>query len=440
MPATPRPTASSDLAIKELKELGKYAEGSIGGLFLQVTATSKTWRLKFRLNGTEGLFTIGKFPDINWEEACKRGQEARTSVALGIHPLKAKAAKKEQQRAQEANTFHRIAEQWLEFRSDLAPKTRSGHVGVLKNHLYPVVADVPVTEIVVRHVRLVLERLATSPTMASQSLTLMRMILGYAMDRELVSQNVAIGRKGLLPKHKTEHHAALVTPEDLTEYLRRLNNFVAYNDSVISALWLLVLLPVRPAELTNMKWEQLDLDKAEWRFVASKTGQAQIIPLPTQAVGQLRLIREHSLAMNSRGIPNTAPFGKTAASETFDTPTWVFPSSGKFGVPISADTLLVRIRTGLGYPRGTITSHGFRSSFSSLGREVLEIDPIVLELCIGHRMPGTSGLGATYARTHLLAQRREAMQKWADYVEALWEVATREQRHGPEGDGFIMPK
>ncbi|MNR26415.1 putative prophage CPS-53 integrase [compost metagenome] len=79
----------------------------------------------------------------------------------------------------------------------------------------------------------------------------------------------------------------------------------------------------------------------------------------------------------------------------------------------------MRIRTGLGYERDAITSHGFRSTFRSLGEEELHLDRIVLELCLGHQMPGA--LGATYARAQLLDQRREAMQKWADYVEGLWD-------------------
>lgn len=412
------------LIIKEGK-LGKHSEGSVKGLFLQVSSTSQLWRFKFSLEGKEGLLALGVYPDITISKARELAQEARAAVAAGAHPLKAKTAKelaeREEQRAKESNTFEKVAEQWLELNSHLKPKTLAGHRGALNNHLSPVVGDLPVTDITVRHVRTILERLASSPTMARYALTLLRTILGHAMDNELVSQNVAIGRQGLLKKHKTKHHAALETPGDLSEFLRRLNNYVAYNDPVVSALWLLVLLPVRPAELTAMKWEQIDFHKAEWRFVVPKTGQPLIVPLPNQAVAQLRALQEHSQALNRKGMPNTAPFGKTAASEAVDPPTWVFPSTGKFGVPISADTLLVRIRTGLGYERGTITSHGFRSSWRTIGHEVLGIDPIVLELCLGHRMPGA--LGATYARAQLLDQRREAMQKWADYIEKLWTLA-----------------
>lgn len=410
------------LIIKELQKPGKYSEGTIRGLYLQVSSTSQLWRFKFLLDGKEGLFAIGAYPDISIAKARELAQEARTAVANGIPPKRARAIKEEAQRIQEGWIFTKVAEQWLEFNAGLAPKTLSGHRGALKNHLYPVVGNMPVADITVSQVKTILDRLAHSPTMARYSLTLLRMILDHAMNHELVDKNVAVGRSGLLKKHKTVHRAALESPEDLTEFLRRLNNFVAYNDSVISALWMLVLLPVRPAELAAMKWEQIDLDKAEWRFVVPKTGQPLIVPLPTQAVGQLRALQEHSRALNKKAVPNSSPFGITAASEQIDPPTWVFPSAAKFGVPISADTLLVRIRTGLGYERGTITSHGFRSTFRTLGHEILKIDPIVLELCLGHRMPGA--LGATYARAQLLDQRREAMQKWADYIEELWAEVT----------------
>ncbi|MNF70591.1 putative prophage CPS-53 integrase [compost metagenome] len=416
--------ASNDEVIKQLTEAGRYPEGDIKGLYLQVSATSKLWRFKYRLFGVEGLYAVGKWPDINHAKACELAQEARTSVANGIAPLKTKMARLEALRLQESWTFKKVAEEWLEFNSGLAPKTLSGHRGVLKNHLLPVVGELPVADITFSHVKAVLNRLASSTIMASYSLRLMRMVLDYAMNNlELLKENVAAGRKSLLKKHKTTHHAALETPKELSEFLRRLNDYAAYNDPVISALWLLVMLPVRPAELTDMKWEQVDLDTTfEWRYTVSKTGQAHIVPLPTQAVAQLRALREHSLWLGRKGATAAPPFGKTAASESVEPTGWVFPSSGKFGRPISADTLLVRIRTGLGYARGTVSSHGFRTTFRSLGHGVLKLDPIVMELCLGHQMPGA--LGATYARAQLLDQRREAMQEWANYVEELWTAAT----------------
>jgi integrase len=416
--------ADSDDVIKQLNEVGRHPEGTIKGLYLQVTATSKLWRFKYRLFGVEGLYAVGKWPDINHAKACELAQEARTSVANGIAPLKTKTARLEALRASQQWTFKKVAEEWLEFNSGLAPKTLSGHRGALKNHLYLTLGELPVADIKFSHVRTILTGLTASPTMASYSLRLLRMVLDYAMNNlDLLKENVAAGRKSLVKKHKTAHHAALETPRELSEFLRRLNNYVAHNDPVISALWLMVLLPVRPAELTTMRWEQVDLDDAfEWRYTVSKTGQAHIVPLPNQAVGLLRGLKEHSLWLARKGTGVPSPFGKTGNGDATPATGWVFPSSGKFGRPIAADTLLVRIRTGLGYERGVVTSHGFRSTFRTLGHEVLKLDPIVLELSLGHRMPGA--LGATYARAQLLDQRRLAMQKWADYVEELWTSAT----------------
>ncbi|MNP63939.1 hypothetical protein D3C76_1593940 [compost metagenome] len=76
----------------------------------------------------------------------------------------------------------------------------------------------------------------------------------------------------------------------------------------------------------------------------------------------------------------------------------------------------------LGYSEDELTAHGFRSTFRSLGHEALNLDPMALELSLGHRMPGP--LGETYARTQLLPQRRVLMQKWTDFVESLCVEAT----------------
>ncbi|MFV9651133.1 MULTISPECIES: hypothetical protein [Pseudomonas] len=38
-----------------------------------------------------------------------------------------------------------------------------------------------------------------------------------------------------------------------------------------AALRLLVMLPVRPGELVQMRWEDVDLGGADWRYVVGKT-------------------------------------------------------------------------------------------------------------------------------------------------------------------------
>jgi integrase len=418
-----KPLADSEASIADILDsggTGKFSEGSIKGLFLYIDHGAPKWRLKRPLHGTEVLYSIGVYPDISVDEARRQAQLACDDIAQGIHPKVGRDARMEEERNKAAWTFAKLAEQWMERHAHLKPKTIAGRRGVLKNHLLPVVGNLHVKDIAVRHIRAILDRIEDSPTMQRESLRLLAKVLAYAMDHDLVTQNVAIGREGLLDaKPKTRHHPGLVKEDELVDYIRRLNNLGnSGNDCAISALWLLLLLPARPSELCAMRWSQIDLQKSEWTYTVPKTGLEHTVPLPNQAMAQLNGIRDYSQAVNQRAVLSASPFGRFAADEAPTTPDWVFPSTGTFGQHIASETLLRRLRSDLDYPVGAITGHGFRSTFRSLGEEVLEIDPLLLELQLGHRMPGS--LGATYARSRLLPQRREAMQKWADYIERLY--------------------
>ncbi len=421
-----KPLADSDASIAVILasgERGKFPEGSITGLHLLIDAGAPKWRLKCFLHGKEIPFAIGVYPDVSIDEARRQARSAKADIAQGLHPTVARDARKEEERAKAGWTFEKVAEQWMKRHAHLKPKTIAGRRGVLKNHLLPVVGKLHVKNITVGHVRTILERIDDSPVMQRESLRLMSKILAHAMSHEYVTQNVAIGREDMLDaKPKTKHHAGLVKEDDLVDYIRRLDALGnSGSDCAVSALWLLLLIPARPSELCAMRWGQIDFAKAEWTYEVPKTGQLHTVPLPPQALAQLNNLRDYSRAVNQRAALSASPFGKFAPDATTPVPDWVFPSTGTFGQHIASETLLRRLRTDLGYPAGAITSHGFRSTFRSLGEEVLEIDPLLLELQLGHRMPGS--LGATYARSRLLPQRREAMAKWANYIEELYHKA-----------------
>ncbi|WP_082421464.1 site-specific integrase [Pseudomonas sp. NBRC 111140] len=424
MPRKPtKPLADSDISIAAILasgERGKFPEGSIKNLYLLIDGGAPKWRLKCFLHDKEIPFAIGVYPDVTLDEARRQALLAKADIAQGVHPTVARNARKEEERAKAGWTFDKVAEQWMKRHAHLKPKTIAGRRGVLKNHLLPVVGKLHVKDIVVRHVKTVLDRIEDSPVMQREALRLLRKILAHAMSHEYVTQNVAIGREDMLDaKPKTKHHAGLIKEDDLVDYIRRLDALSnSGSDCAISALWLLLLLPARPSELCAMRWSQIDFTKTEWTYEVPKTGQMHTVPLPPQALAQLNNLRDYSQAMNQRAALSAAPFGKFATDTTTSVPDWVFPSTGTFGQHIASETLLRRLRTELGYPIGAITSHGFRSTFRSLGEEVLEIDPLLLELQLGHRMPGS--LGATYARSRLLPQRKEAMVKWANYIEQLY--------------------
>ncbi|MFJ4348912.1 tyrosine-type recombinase/integrase [Pseudomonas sp. NPDC089401] len=427
-PVPQKERAGSDAAVAKLVAPGKYSTGAVPGLFVKVTPTSKTWCLKYRIRGVENTFTIGAWPGISFAKACALAEEARAQIAEGVDPLKAKKAAAEAQLEREGWTFERVAKQWLAGRGDLAKKTLLNYRTTLDLHLLPALGAKPVHEITWRHISRLLVDLGSRPTAVAHARVTIKQILDFAVDLGAVDDNVAVGRgKTLVNARKTRHHPGLQTTDELREYFGRVMDMAPPDKPATWALWLLPLLAVRPSELCGMRWEDIDFEQAQWSFTPTKTGRRLIVPLASQVIGQLSLIKER------RGMAATVPTPFGLGGRVQRQPEqggWVFASDRSPSVHLSPTTLLLAIRA-LGYSEDELTAHGFRSTLRSIGHEVLELDPIVLELSLGHRQPGP--LKEAYARTQLLPQRRVAMQKWADFIENLcWEASNGVSRSEAE--------
>ncbi|HAT8173103.1 TPA: tyrosine-type recombinase/integrase, partial [Legionella pneumophila] len=71
-----------------------------------------------------------------------------------------------------------------------------------------------------------------------------------------------------------------------------------------------------------------------------------------------------------------------------------------------------RIQDRLGIPEWT--AHDLRRTFATQLGETLQVDPVVIEKCLGHKMPR---IMATYNRNEMLPQRQEALERWAACIE-----------------------
>ena len=73
-----------------------------------------------------------------------------------------------------------------------------------------------------------------------------------------------------------------------------------------------------------------------------------------------------------------------------------------------------RIQDKVGTPEWT--AHDLRRTFATQLDETLDVDPVVIEKCLGHKMPR---IMATYNKNEMLPQRKEALEKWALLVHNL---------------------
>ena len=198
--------------------------------------------------------------------------------------------------------------------------------------------------------------------------------------------------KGAIPSPKAEHFAAITAPKDVAELLRAIDGF--RGTFVVScALRLAPLLFVRPGELRRAEWSGFDLDKAEWRYLVTKTKTEHLVPLASQAITILREL--YDLTGHRR---------------------YVFP--GRDPQKAMSEAAINAALRRMGYDTRTeITGHGFRAMARTILHEELHIKPEVIEHQLAHQVP--DALGAAYNRTRFLKERRAMMQEWADYLDRI---------------------
>jgi integrase len=218
------------------------------------------------------------------------------------------------------------------------------------------------------------------------------MVFRYGIATGRCQRDPASDLRGALAPVQEANFAAVTEPKEFAEILRAID---AYDGTltVRCALRLAPLVAVRPGELRKAEWKDIDLDKAEWRYVASKTHPNHIVPLSKQAG---RILRElHPLTGTGK---------------------YVFPGARSAKRPMSDNAVLAAMRR-MEIPADVMTGHGFRASFRTIADEVLKFRVDWIEHQLAHMVKDANG--RAYNRTSFLPERKRMMQRWADYLDSL---------------------
>jgi len=384
----------------------RLADGS--GMYLEISpAGGKYWRLKYRFAGKEKRLALGVYPDVTLAEARKRRERAREKLAAGIDPSEARRAEKRTQRLNAENSFEAVAREWhLKY----APTWSDNHGARLLRRLeadaFPWIGGRPVADLRPPELLDVLRRVERRGALetAHRLHDNIGQVLRYAVATGRAERDVAADLRGALPPVQKRHFAALTDPVQVAELLQAIDGYKG-TFPVSCALRLAPLLFQRPGELRNAEWSEFDLEAAMWEIPASRmkrtkqgkiSGAAHIVPLPAQAVA---ILRELQPLTGSRSF--------------------LFPSVRTADRPMSDNTVNAALRR-LGYDKETMTGHGFRALARTILEEVLAVPPAIIEAQLAHAVKDP--LGRAYNRTAHLPQRREMMQRWADYLDNLKRV------------------
>ena len=367
------------------------------GLYLLVTDKGhKWWRLKYRFQGKERSLALGTYPEISLAEARQRRDEARKQVAHRIDPGAAKKAMK-QAAVTEAETFEVIAREWhTRFKSTWTEGHAGTIMGRMKLDLFPWIGARPINEIKAPELLTILRRVESRGALetAHRIRTIAGQIFRYAVATGRAERDCSGDLKGALPQPAESHHAAITDPKEVAPLLRAIEGYEGHF-VVKCALRLAPMFFVRPGELRNAEWAEIDLDEAVWNIPARKMKikQAHIVPLCAQAIEILKELKP-----------------LTGASK------YVFPSGRSFARQMSNNAIIAALRR-MGYDKETMTGHGFRAMARTIFDEVLQVRPDYIEHQLAHAVRDPNG--RAYNRTAHLAGRREMMQLWADYLDGL---------------------
>jgi len=389
----------TEIKLRSLRPRGvlyRVADGN--GLAVEVpVAGALRWRYRYRFDGKAKMLSLGTYPSVTLAQARLRRDAARAQVAQGVDPSAERQASKEArvEAAAPAQTFRLVGEQWMA-RQDVAEITAAKSRWILESFLYPDLGGRPIGEITARELLDTLRKVEATGMLetAKRAKVKAGQVFRYAILEGITDNDPTSSLRGALKSPKVRHHAAIVDPAKVGELLRAIDGFTGQYVT-LCALKLAPLLFVRPGELRQAEWAELDLDEAIWRIpgVRMKMKAAHLVPLSTQAVAILLELQAF-----------------TGAGR------YVFPGLRTASRPMSENTINAALRR-LGYSGEEMTGHGFRSMAATRLNE-MGWKPDAIERQLAHAESNKVREAYTHAAQYL-DERTSMMQAWADYLDGV---------------------
>jgi len=390
----------TDAQIKALKPEAKRYEKYIvnGGLGLRVSpAGVKTWIYRYKINGKTERLTIGHYPTMGLNSANMRFLELSHQRRDGLNPkvlIQEQKALKEQQRN---NTVKKLILEWY---TGYVEKNRKRPDTIQKQinlDIIPLLGDKELDKLQTIDIANALDSIVKrgAPIHANRVLSSIKQAFNYALSRGRIQHNPAIGIKSRDIGGQEKSRERVLSLNEI----KALWQFLDSNKSQMTiqtkyAIKILLLTGVRTSELRLATFKEINFDEDLWTIPGAhtKTGITMKIHLSPQVKALfMRLKNLNQSGYVLSGIKPNTPLTENALPRA-----------------------IKRIEPRLGISNWT--AHDLRRTFATQLGEALLIDPVVIEKCLGHKMPR---IMATYNKNEMLPQRKDTLNRWAQFIENL---------------------
>ena len=405
----------TDAKVRSLKKPGRYGDGGTLYAVVPPGGGSMSWVQRLTVDGKRRDIGLGGYPTVSLRKARERAFANRQLARDGGDPLALK-------RRPAVPTFKEAAARTYEANETrwLRCKTAANWAASMATYAYPVFGDRPVDRVGRQDVLGVLEPIwSLKHALAVKLRGRIRATLSWAQAHDYVEHNVAgeciDGALPPLPIVKG-HHRYLPYRE-----VGAALDAIEASGAGLSAracLRFVILTACRSGEARGATWDEIDLDKREWRIPAARMGKRRMrkrkgknevpedyrVPLSDAAVDVLKSVMHLScdpaVDVLEDGEPPPRPSGL------------VFPSPRNPGKPMTdmAPTNVLR-RCGL-WDRATV--HGFRTTFRTWVQERSKALHAVAEAALDHQVG--SSVERSYARSKLFKKRRKLLKEWARFA------------------------
>lgn len=381
--------------VKTLKP-GEYRDPKVPGLILRVTENSRSWAMRPVFAGQRHRLDLGPLSAVEVEDARKLARIVTAGLARGEDP-RAILGRHE---ADALTVPELCAEALADL--DIKPKTRADWRNHLKRNVERQFQGVPAAQLSRAMIRMWgLEVLARGGYVANRAFEMLRRCYSWGVEKEKLAASPFVN----LPKpfNGEKVRRRLLSKDELVRLMAALDDD---DCGFADAVWLLLLTGVRKGSVDSLRladikgdvWTIPDWDAHPEK--GTKNDLAHPVPLSRQALAiikrQKARIPRRSAYLFPRINDNTharKPYSQIQSSYSD------------------------RLREKVGGERWRL--HDLRTTVATHLEDELGIDLRVISLILGHVPKDVPESTRAYALGQRLADRRIALQSWADWLDAL---------------------
>ncbi|WP_126242826.1 tyrosine-type recombinase/integrase [Burkholderia gladioli] len=260
-----------------------YYDTKVSGLAIGVGASGvKTFVLYRKVNRKPERIKIGRYPDLTVDKARAAATNLNADIANGTNPAELKRVRRAEM------TFGDLFDQYYKNHAQPHKKTADEDKQKFEKYLSSNkdginLASRQLSQITKADIGQLFAKISKSHKVtANRVLALVSSIFGKAIEWGIWNQiNPCHG----IRKHSEVSRDRFLHPDELPKFFEHL---LAYPNATVRDYVLMSLLTgARRSNVLAMRWDQVNLERAEWRIPDTKNGTPQSVPLVPDAIAIL---------------------------------------------------------------------------------------------------------------------------------------------------------